>query len=383
VSRGARPPELGPRLLFFSGGTALRPLSRCLKRLTHNSVHLITPFDSGGSSAMLREAFGMLSIGDLRNRLVALADESVRGNPEIYRLFCHRLAADAEATVLRGELSSMVDGDHALMSAMPVALAPVVRRLLGHFVARMPVSFDLRGANVGNLMIAGGYLENERDIAATLRLFSKLLEVRGVVLPIVDADLQLAARLDSGEELIGQHLLTGKEHAPIASPIERLRLVSRHAERCGERPAIGRRVEQLIGEADLICYPMGSFYSSVLATLSPAGVGRAVAARRCPKVYIPNGGHDPEELGLDLEAAVERLEATLALDFEASPEPLALLDIVLLDPRGLDARGLRGIEALRARGLQVFEAPLLGAAGARRDHFAPELLAKLLISMAV
>ena len=42
-------PALGPRLVFFTGGTALRGLSRSLTRYTHNSVHLVTPFDSGGS----------------------------------------------------------------------------------------------------------------------------------------------------------------------------------------------------------------------------------------------------------------------------------------------------------------------------------------------
>src|SRR5688572_20780353 len=96
VLRCSRAPELGPRILFFSGGTALRPLSRALKLLTHNSIHLITPFDSGGSSAALRRAFGMPALGDLRNRLLALADETVRGNPRVFRLFGYRLP-DAEA----------------------------------------------------------------------------------------------------------------------------------------------------------------------------------------------------------------------------------------------------------------------------------------------
>ena len=59
LARFARAPELGPKVLFFSGGSALNPLSRRLINYTHNSIHLITPFDSGGSSAVLRKAFGM------------------------------------------------------------------------------------------------------------------------------------------------------------------------------------------------------------------------------------------------------------------------------------------------------------------------------------
>jgi 2-phospho-L-lactate transferase/gluconeogenesis factor (CofD/UPF0052 family) len=79
-----------------------------LKQYTHNSVHLITAFDSGGSSAQLRRAFGMPAIGDLRSRIVALADESVRGNPQIYRLFAHRLSTTAAQRDLEIELAALV-----------------------------------------------------------------------------------------------------------------------------------------------------------------------------------------------------------------------------------------------------------------------------------
>ncbi|MBL0700813.1 MAG: YvcK family protein, partial [Desulfosarcina sp.] len=72
LARYTKAPELGPRLLFFSGGSALRHLSSTLTKYTYNSIHLITPFDSGGSSATLRRAFKMLAIGDIRNRLMAL-----------------------------------------------------------------------------------------------------------------------------------------------------------------------------------------------------------------------------------------------------------------------------------------------------------------------
>lgn len=68
VDRCRRLPEYGPQILFFSGGTALRELSRTLKCYTHNSIHLLTPFDSGGSSAEIRRAFHVSSVGDFRNR---------------------------------------------------------------------------------------------------------------------------------------------------------------------------------------------------------------------------------------------------------------------------------------------------------------------------
>ena len=47
----------------------------------------------------------------------------------------------------------------------------------------------------------------------------------------------------------------------------------------------------------MICYPIGSFYSSVIANLLPDGVARAVAENDCPKIFIPNTGVDKEMLG--------------------------------------------------------------------------------------
>ncbi|MFW6178435.1 MAG: 2-phospho-L-lactate transferase CofD family protein, partial [Desulfohalobiaceae bacterium] len=91
IERCRAAPHLGPKILFFSGGNALKGLSQALIRYTHNSVHIITPFDSGGSSAELRKAFNMPAVGDIRNRLMALADQSITGNPATYSLFSYRL----------------------------------------------------------------------------------------------------------------------------------------------------------------------------------------------------------------------------------------------------------------------------------------------------
>ena len=108
----ARSPDLGPRILFFSGGSALRDLSQELIRYTHNSIHIITPFDSGGSSAKLRQAFNMPAIGDVRNRLMAIADQTLHGFPDIYRLFAYRFPKDGAQDALRLELGAMIDGRH-------------------------------------------------------------------------------------------------------------------------------------------------------------------------------------------------------------------------------------------------------------------------------
>ena len=166
VERCVRLPELGPKVLFFSGGTALRDVSKRLKRYTHNSIHLITPFDSGGSSAVIRAVFDCLAVGDLRNRLMALAEESLFGTPEIVTLAAFRLDESKPQSALREELGSMVNGSHPLVEAVPSPIRQIVCSHLHWFARAISKSaaspraqaFDLRGASIGNLLIVGGYL---------------------------------------------------------------------------------------------------------------------------------------------------------------------------------------------------------------------------------
>jgi CofD-related protein of GAK system len=364
VARYQRAPELGPRLLFFSGGTALREVSQILTDYTHNSFHLITPFDSGGSSATLRRAFGMISVGDLRNRLLALADRKLRGRPEIYRLFAYRFPATASPGELQQQLDRMVKGDDALVDAVPNPMRRIITNHLAFFVALAPADFDLRGASVGNLILTGGYLNQGRDIDAVTFTFSKLVEARGLVRPVVDADLHLRAELEDGRIVFEQHRLAGKEVPPITSPVATLALAQARNPDGLVNVDIDSGTRRFIAQAELICFPVGSFYTSVIACLLPRGIGGAVAEAGCPKLYIPNCGADPEQIGLPPAAAVERLLAYLRRSGAASAPTDRLLDFVLVDSeRGTYVGGV-DLARIRDFGVEVIDAPLVTAESA-------------------
>lgn len=378
LARYRHAPELGAAILFFSGGSGLRGLSRTLVRYTHHSCHIITPFDSGGSSAKLRRSFRMPAVGDLRNRLMALADTSVLGNPEIYRLFAFRFPEEAEADELRRALDRMVRGIDPQVRAVPEPLRSIVRRHIGFFRDAMPESFDLRGANIGNLVLTGGYLNQGRKLDSVLYLFSQLVEVRGVVRPVVDQDLHLVAELANGRQVVGQHNLTGKERTSLESPIRQISLSRSRTKVRPYRPRIPEAVDELIRSAELICYPVGSFYTSVIATLLPEGVSDAVAETDVPKVYVPNPSHDPEEIGMDLVDKVRTLLTHLRRGATRRTSGDRLLHFVLLDGQGAGIRKktMRAVEKL---GVQVIDVPLM--TDRSRPYLDDELLAEALLSL--
>lgn len=379
MARYRKVPELGPKILFFSGGTALNPLSRALVEYTHNSTHIVTPFDSGGSSAKLRKAFKMLAVGDMRSRLMALADQSVKGNPEIFSLFAYRLPQDKDDYELKNILNLMAAGRHKLVNNIPDPLRRIIRNHLALFMEKMPEDFDLKGASIGNLILASGYFANDRHIDPVIFIFSKLAEVRGTVRPVMNSMLHLISLLDDGSTVRGQHMLTGKENAPIKSRVKEVYLSKNLDNPAPFNPAIRNKIKKLILDAELICYPMGSFYSSIIANILPRGVGEAIAENLCPKIYIPNTGHDPEQFGTSLHQRVEILLQYLRQSSNNLYPDSKLLDMVLIDRNHSLYQGGIDPEYIKRLGVDVLETNLcIDHKNPRLDN---QLLMECLLSM--
>lgn len=353
--------------------------SRVLKKFTHNSVHLVTPFDSGGSSAKLRQAFQMPSIGDLRSRMMALADETVTGHPEVYQLFTYRFPTDAKQRSLASQLDDMVEGRDPMVAPISNPMRQLIRNQLGFFRDAMPEDFDLRGASIGNLILAGGYLNNHQQLDPIIFLFSKLVEVRGTVRAMVDNDLYLGAELEDGSCVIGQHRMTGKEFAPLSLAVKRL-FLTRRLDKCVEtETTVRKKNRKLISKSDLLCYPPGSFYSSLLANLLPHGVGKAIADTDCPKVYIPSLGPDPEQIGMTFDRMVTTLIKQLRVDAGNGCTEDRLLNFILLDSKTGIYPSRISRELVHALGVQIIDTRLISERSA--PYYDAELLVSAILSL--
>lgn len=372
--------------LFFSGGSALAGVSRLLARSLIPSVHIITPFDSGGSSAKLRQAFNMPAVGDIRNRLLCLAQVEVVGKalPELCAM---RFDLADNASALKAELKSLAQGDHAAMRRLSSDAREQVQLNFASVMSALPANFDLRGASVGNLLLTGAYLRHGCNFNAAVEDFSQLLEIVGEVRPIVDQSLHLCARLQDNSLVLGQHLITGKEVPALRQPIKEIFLTKAQpfeasqtgwpdepgAEFSLPKPAracLDKVVLRHILAATLICFPMGSFYSSVVANLLPEGVGRAISQARCPKVYVPGAGEDPEAQGLSVAERVFVLLQTMRKDAGADVPVHHLISHVFVDkdlayPAGVEA------EKLKKMGIAVAEVQLLDRHFSK-DSYSPQ-----------
>ena len=217
--------EKGSRIVVVGGGTGLSTLLKGLKQYTSNITAIVSVTDDGGSSGRLREEFGVLPPGDIRNCLVALADSDVLGS-----LFQFRFKGGKE----------------------------------------------LEGHNFGNLFITA-LSKVTGDFARAIKESSKVLAIRGNVLPATLQRVVLVARRQNGTETEGEcRIRENKE-----SPIEWLFL---RPESC---VATQDSVEA-IKQADAIILGPGSLYTSVLPNLLIEGIQKAIAKSKALKVYICN-----------------------------------------------------------------------------------------------
>ena len=183
----------------------------------------------------------------------------------------------------------------------------VVTQHLSAFRALMPADMDLAGASIGNLILTSGYLSLDRQLEPVVRVFSGMVQARGVVMPVSDSCAHLCVQLENGAVIVGQHRFTGKTATAVTSPIRDMWLSASLDDPSPVSVPIQPRLAHVIRAADLICYPVGSFFSSVMANLLPLGVSCAVREAACPKVFIPNLGTDPELFGLTVQDQVAYL----------------------------------------------------------------------------
>lgn len=221
----------GPRIVALGGGTGLSTLLRGLKRYGVSVTAVVTVFDDGGSSGRLRRELGILPPGDINDCLVALAE----AEPVMARLFQYRFD--------RG---------------------------------------DLAGHSFGNLFLAS-MTGVAGDLVSAVRLASRVLAIRGQVLPATTDNIVLCAEFLDGSRVEGESAIPAARKA-----IRRVYLKPPNA-----RPV--REVLEAIAHADLILLGPGSLYTSVLPNLLVSGVAEAVRRARAPVVHVVNVMTQPGE----------------------------------------------------------------------------------------
>jgi uncharacterized cofD-like protein len=224
--------ERGYKIVVVGGGTGLSTMLRGLKKISTNLTAIVTVSDDGGSSGRLQKELGVLPPGDIRNCLVALAD------------------------------------DEALVTEL--------------FRYRFQEGEGLSGHSFGNLFLAAmtGITGNFDE---AIKVSSRVLNVKGRVLPSTLAVARLCAKLTDGRVIEGETKIT-----QARGTIESVFLDPPYAAPLDE-------VITAIRDADAIVLGPGSLYTSIMPNLLIDRIGREIEAASAVKIYVCNVMTQPGE----------------------------------------------------------------------------------------
>jgi len=236
------------KIVTIGGGTGTFGVLSGLKKYPVELSAIVTMSDDGGSSGILRDEFGVLPPGDLRQSLIALSDA-----PAVMRkLFSHRYD--------RGDLS---------------------------------------GHNFGNIFISTleqvtGSLDKALDVAG------EILKIRGRVIPVTLSKVRLITYLKNGKVLEGEHVLSDYQ---LVSKFGIKKMLLQ------PKAIANPHALQAIEEADVIVVGPGNLYASLIPNFLVTGIGKALAKSKARKVYVANlmnkHGHTDDFTVADYVSALE------------------------------------------------------------------------------
>jgi uncharacterized cofD-like protein len=228
----ARRLERGPRVVALGGGTGLSTVLRGLKEETSNLTAIVTLTDDGGSSGRLREEVDVLPPGDVRNCILALAEDETK----LSDFFQYRFVAPEE----------------------------------------------LRGHSLGNLVLAG--LEQATGgFDSAVAAMSQFLNIRGRVLPSTLTKTHLIGTMEDGAHVEGETNLA-------TDPRRILRI-----DLAASPVAAHDEVLTAVAEADLILVGPGSLFTSIVPNLLVEGIAAAIERASAEKVLVANLMTQPGE----------------------------------------------------------------------------------------
>lgn len=218
------------KIVTIGGGTGGFVLLRGLREYPYDITAVVTMFDSGGSSGVLRDEHGILPPGDVRRCLIALS------------------SGEKEETL---------------------------RRLFSY---RFENGYSLRGHSFGNILLTAltEVLGNEET---AIHEAGKLLNIKGRVLPVSLEKAHLCVELEDTT------IIEGETHIDIPRHDGSLRIT-----RAFLRPKVRAydKVEKALEEADIIIIGPGDLFTSIIPNLLVKGVKEAIQKSKAQKIYVMN-----------------------------------------------------------------------------------------------
>lgn len=222
---------MNKKVVVLGGGTGLSFLLRGLKQFPVDITAIVSVCDDGRSTGRLRSEFNLPAMGDIRQVLISLSETE-----------------------------------------------PTVGKLLNY---RFKTTSDLNGHPVGNLLLTAA-ADMTGSMNMGVRTLSKVLNLKGKVVPFSEDNVILMAEMMDGSIVEGEHNITQCD--------KKIKKVYYKDE-----PTVSKEALKAIHNADLIVLSMGSVFTSVIPNLLCKEMVEAIDDSKAPIMYCCNMFTQPGE----------------------------------------------------------------------------------------
>lgn len=222
---------MNKNVVVLGGGTGQSVLLSGLKKFPVNITAVVSVADDGRNTGKLREQFNIPAMGDVRRVLIALSETE----EFVSELFSYRFKTDS----------------------------------------------DLNGNNIGNLLLTA-MSDICGNLSSGVKEISKILNLKGEVLPLTDDNVVLMGEMEDGTFIEGEHNIT-------LSPLKIKRVFYK------EEPRVNEEVIDKIKKSDAIILSMGSVYTSIIPNLLCDEVIQAIDSSNAKIIYVCNVMTQPGE----------------------------------------------------------------------------------------
>lgn len=245
-------PKTAPQIVVIGGGTGTSVLLSGLKTYPVALSAIISMADSGGSTGRLRDEFGFLPVGDIRQALAALASDS--NHSAIAKLLLYRFAKGS----------------------------------------------GLAGHNLGNLILTA-LQDMTGSTDRAINIAHDIFRLHGTIIPVTLENIQLEITYENGIKEIGEHILDEKHGGEKITAIN----IVPHA-------YINPKAKKALESADIIIIGPGDLYGSIMPNLITSGFRQAIKKSRATILYVVNlMTHYTQTHNLSAQDHLDQIEAAL------------------------------------------------------------------------
>lgn len=299
------------KITILSGGSAIKDIMLELLRYSSNITRVVPSTDNGSSSKILREAYDILSVGDIRQSL-AMSIPHTQKNKQLVKFINWRfpvepyIPIEALEELLLDKESVLYQISHSLF------IQKELFEYLFLFLETTKERFiNLSNGSIGNFLLVAGYFKYNQDWNKAIHHLEVLLGCGAKVLPIyLNNQYHLQARFHNGTIICGESEISsfcgnGKK------AIERLEisLLENH-KFINVEPKVNPKVLKRLSKSTLIVYSPGSFFTSILPHLINDEVPLALFEnKKAKKVFLMNLAEDSETKGYSAEDILDVIDS--------------------------------------------------------------------------